>query len=113
MWYIVESRESDGNDCSVTDHIVEADDAKAAVNKVCNELERRATERGIGMESGGGFGYYFECDCDIPEGEEDSWECSHGGVDVAEPDQVQAFATFDAVQVERALYHSHALDIIA
>jgi hypothetical protein len=106
MWYIVESRESDGNDCSVTDHIVEADDAEAAVNKVCDELERRATERGIGMESDGGFGYYFECDCDIPEGEEDSWECSHGGVDVAEPDRVEAFRTLSATEAALVPYHS-------
>jgi hypothetical protein len=89
----------------VTDHIVQAKSCEVAVDRLMQTFEKRAVERGIELESDGSYGYFYGCDCDIPEEEADYWECSHGGITVQEPDEIQAFATYEEAEAARATYH--------
>ena len=81
-YYTVRIDDSDGNDNTVCDVVVEASDRKDAAVKVSDMIEVRLGDK---VEGDGGFGFYYVCDCDIPEDEADTWECSHGGITVAEP----------------------------
>lgn len=82
MFWTVEIRDSDGNDCTVYDWIIEADSGWWARDKAFEEAQRRVPD----AEHDGDSGAYYPCDCEIPEGEEDSWECSHGGYIIGEPE---------------------------
>lgn len=65
-FYLFEIRESDGNDCSVFDCIVPAEDQDKAEELVGEHLDAMAKQKG--WESDGNFGgYYFPCDCTPPE----------------------------------------------
>lgn len=78
-WWVVECRDSDGNDCTVIDFVVRAETADKALHAVMDECMSRAPD----AEEDGGFGAYYACDCDIPENDE-YWECSHGGFSLDE-----------------------------
>lgn len=62
--YIFELRESDGNDCTVYDAIVEADSSKQALALLADDLDSRAKAKD--WESDGNYGYFFPCDCEQP-----------------------------------------------
>jgi len=65
--YLFELRESDGNNCTVYDCIIEAESAQEALEELSADLDSRA-KRG-GWESDGFCGYYFPCDCQNEEPE--------------------------------------------
>lgn len=70
MDFIIELRDSDGNDCSVSDILVSAPDADAAMDAALDW----ATET-LGGEPDGDSGAYYDCDC---AGEEPACD-GHGG----------------------------------
>lgn len=78
-FYLAHVHDSDGNNNNISKLIVEAEDLDAAYEVAANEVETRLKQNNVEWESDGNFGGYYECDCDIPEGEENHWECSHGG----------------------------------
>lgn len=99
MFYLAEIRESDGNDCTVYDAIVEADSQEAASDKLHKEIEAAWAN----LESDGGFGYFFPCDC--PESEDGYSDCSHGGILAPEPEGYEAYETFEKARDARRIYH--------
>ena len=74
-YWLVECRDSDGNDCMVMDFIVEAQNPEVALNKVMDKCMSRCPS----AEEDGGYGAWYACCCEIPDDELDTWECNHGG----------------------------------
>ena len=62
MFYLFEIRDTDGNDCTVYDCIIEADSIALAT-----ELIHAHFEAFTSLESDGNSGYYRQCDCEVPE----------------------------------------------
>jgi len=104
-FWVVEVNDSDGNNNDISDMVVEAVDAGTALDAAADAVEARAKERKIDMESDGRFGWFYGCDCEIPAGEEDSWECAHGGVLLNETPE-GPFETQEAAEAACAPYHS-------
>ena len=72
--YLFEIRESDGNDCTVYDCIIMADNAEDAKDELATNLEAKAKQGN--WESDGNFGgYYLPCDCENEEPEELTFPC--------------------------------------
>ena len=95
MYYLVTFDETDGNDCTVYDTIIEAPSQKAALNTLSKHIE--ADLKGEWTDDGSEFGYYFDCNSDCPE------DCEgHGGIGLRE---VEAHATEKDAQAARAPYH--------
>jgi hypothetical protein len=89
--YIVEMRDSDGNDCTVYDVILIAESAEAAEALVLTHFDKQAESRG--WESDGDRGWYYPCDC-----AEDSDGCDgHGGITLGDPEE---FASLEAAAAE-------------
>lgn len=65
MWYYIEIRESDGNDCTVYDAVIEANNRDDADYIVSRHFDALAEEKN--WDSDGDSGYYFPCDCEAPE----------------------------------------------
>ena len=102
--YIVEIRESDGNDCTVYDCIVEAESHEDAFNKVYDHFSARAAAEG--WESDGGEGWYFPCDCDDYICDPD-YECEgHGGIVIGEPEEFASYADAMCSHTKESYYHS-------
>ena len=95
--WLVEVRDSDGNDCTVYDVQVGADTAGSALEAVWAWVNETWPED----EEDGCQGTYHPCDCEcehginpwedeLPSGSphkcRDRWECSHGGVLVGDPE---------------------------
>jgi hypothetical protein len=72
-YYYYEIRESDGNDCRVYDCIVEAENKEQADQEVSSHFEAEA--KANDWESDGDFGYFFPCDCEVPEMPEEEIPC--------------------------------------
>ena len=108
-FYLVSISDSDGNDNTILDYTVEADSKADAVEKTADAVEARAKENGIGMESDGGFGWFYHCDCDIPEAEEETWECSHGGITINDGEEA-VDGPFDSESEARKARHELMLD---
>jgi hypothetical protein len=75
MFYLIVWHESDGNDCTVYDTVVEAPTEDEALSLLGDALEARMTANGTDFqEDGNHIGYYFNCSEDCPE------DCEgHGG----------------------------------
>jgi hypothetical protein len=120
MFYLFEVRDSDGNDCSVFDVIVEAETKETASAQLWKHLEEQYPDD----EGDGGFGTFHACDCacdhfvgngqtpvvGICDDCADGWECSHGGLttneDAAGQYGPQEFATYNEALAAHARYHS-------
>lgn len=110
--YMFELRDSDGNDCTVYDVIVEAAFKDEAVGKVFAWIQTEYP----GDEEDGDFGTYHPCDCecdhgvaphDCEQGCGDSWECSHGGLLVSEDaDEYPTLAAARDAHKRDRYYHS-------
>jgi hypothetical protein len=76
MWYLITWHETDGNDCTVYDTVVQADCADDALTALDAAIEQQLTEQGNPYSSGGNLvDFYFDCDEDCPE------DCEgHGGI---------------------------------
>ena len=110
--YLIEVRDSDGNDCTVYDALVTAPTRDAASAKLWARLEEwYPTDEGDG-----GFGTYHTCDCRCEHSTRDealcdgcaqTWECSHGGLTTNEDGgDVEEYATVAAARQAHASYHS-------
>ena len=95
--FTIEVRDSDGNDCTVYDYVVQAETADAARDAVWASVREDYPDD----EEDGCDGTYHPCDCicehTIPGGTtrfernvcedcDDNWECSHGGLLIGEPE---------------------------
>ena len=99
--YLITWHETDGNDCTVFDTIVEAVDESAALAKLAAAVERELM--GPYTDDGSEFGYYFECPDDCGGGE----SCEgHGGIVLrgvdAYPTEAEAIANLAGYHVR---YH--------
>ena len=101
-WFSVTFHETDGNDCTVYDTVVEAETEDEAFGKVADSLEKTLTADGRGFEDDGDCGFYFDCDCEIPEGDENTWECSHGGIVMREAER---FEGEEGAEAAHLFYH--------
>lgn len=113
MFYVFEVRDSDGNDCTVFDALVEAKTFELASSR----LWRHLAECYPDDESDGGYGTFHACDCKCDHGRPpfdcehcaETWECSpHGGL-LTNEDDVPAplvFATEAEARAHLAYYHS-------
>ena len=89
-YFVIEVRDTDGNDCTVYDAVVYAPDKAAASERLWAELRSWYPED----EGDGGYGTFHTCNCECEHGcspwEDDApgheagrcehWECSHGGL---------------------------------
>ena len=107
--YIAEVRDSDGNDCTVFDALIVADSREAASEQLWRHLETAYPND----ESDGGFGTYHPCDCACGHRKRtvcprcrDSWECSHGGLLVSEPSEIEEYPDEATARQYLARYHS-------
>lgn len=76
--FTVEVRDTDGNDCTVYQVLVDCDSAEEAREQAFDWAMREAPE---GTEEDGDFGGFYPCDCD----DETPTDCEHGGFTVGEP----------------------------
>lgn len=117
--YLIELRDSDGNDCSVDDILVEAESPERALDKAWEYVKETWPED----EEDGGFGTYHPCDCECEHATttlaslkdretpitgvcddcRDSWECSHGGVLLSE--EPEEYETVAQARAAHATYH--------
>lgn len=123
MFYIIEIRDSDENDCTVYEALVQALGREEAVDRIFAEwVEVEYPDD----ESDGDYGTFHACNCECEHGAavgdcdgeddekrelarqscSDSWECSHGGLLVSEPEEVEEYHT---EQEARAHLASHRI----
>lgn len=72
MIYLFELYDSDCNDCTVNDVLVQANNEEEAKEKICRYVEDTDPE----LEADGGYGWYYPCKHDDTE----DWCEGHGGV---------------------------------
>ena len=65
MFYLYQIRDTDGNDCTVFDCVVEADSAESADSQVFNHFDSFGS-----LESDGDRGYFRVCACEVLEVED-------------------------------------------
>lgn len=104
-WYLVTWHETDGNDCTVFDTIVQAENTEAAQNMVADAIEDMLTKNGQPFEGDGDWGVCFNCTEDCGATVEDrELECQgHGGTSLRD---VEAFATEADARGALATYHT-------
>ena len=73
MFYLYVITETDGNDARKYDCIVEAEDRESADNQLHSHFNKLAEEKN--WDSDGDMGYYFPCDCELPELPEETFPC--------------------------------------
>ena len=99
--YLVTFHETDENDTTVYDCVVNAEDENGAFGKVADEIAKRLDTDGRPYSEDGGFGFWFDCTCD------DADYCDgHGGIVMrtAEPFEAEE----DAIKEQQAIvYHVH------
>lgn len=117
-FYLVTFHETDGNDCTVYDTIVQVKDCTwdeqsgkpcerckdEAFGIVCDAIAKRLDEDGRAYSEDGSFGFYFDCDSDGPYACTD--ECDgHGGIVMRDAEGFRTEAEAEAEQ-KAAYYHS-------
>ena len=114
MFFLFELRDSDGNDCSVSDLIIEAQTLDDAREKAGDALDDLFPEH----ESDGLWGTYAPCDChcehqsvgfcelEACDNERETRECSHGGATVnGDDDTVKGYETFEEAREAGSKFH--------
>lgn len=99
--YIVEIRESDGNDCTVYDCIVDAHSEQDAFDRVYAHFDERAEHED--WENDGGEGWYFPCDC--TDADADACE-GHGGLMIGDAEEFASRADAEHAHATITYYHS-------
>lgn len=96
--YLVTWHETDGNDATVYDSIIEAPSEEGALSILSFNVERDMNETKTPYsDDGSEFGYYFECSEDCPE------DCEgHGGIVLR---TVEAFETEQEARDAHPKYH--------
>ena len=112
-FFLIELRDSDGNDCTVYDVLIEAKDDEEAYAI----LDKYIEEEYPGDESDGSFGTFHPCVCECEHGTKseplceecsEDRECSHGGLLYGETGYqgFEAFDTYEQAYEARARYHT-------
>jgi len=98
-FYLVTFHETDGNDCTVYDCIVEATNESSALEDVAKSIEAVLTDNKTAFEDDGSeLGYYFNCSEDCSE------HCEgHGGIALR---TVEAYPTEHDAENARSKYHT-------
>lgn len=99
MWYLIVWHESDGNDCTVYDSIVQAPTEDEALTVLGEALEAQMRANGTSFfEDGNHLGYYFNCADNCPE------DCEgHGGTSLR---TVESYTTEVDAKASRSKWHS-------
>lgn len=98
-WFLIVWHETDGNDCTVYDTVVEAATEDEALGKLGDALEKQMDANGTEyQEDGNHLGYYFGCSDDCAD------DCDgHGGTSLRE---VTAYPTEDDARKDCSKWHS-------
>lgn len=116
MFYLIELRDSDGNDVSVYDLLIEAKSQEKAFDKA----DAYMVETWPDDESDGNLGTFHPCHCvcehgfprdgiDCPHFDDgndcdtSTWECSHGGLLLSE--KPQSYSTHKLAMLDHSIYH--------
>ena len=110
--FMIELRDSDGNDCTVSDVLVSAESKDAALDAFWAWVKKEYP----GDEEDGGEGTYHPCDCICPHRKtrvcercRETWDCSHGGL-LIDAENIDEFSTEeDAREAHRRLTYFHTL----
>jgi len=95
--YLITWHESDGNDCTVYDSIIEAESEEKALDTLHDQRNEKLKGRGEYEDDGNHLGFYFNCLEDCPE------ECEgHGGTVHRETREYQ---TLEEAESNLASYH--------
>jgi hypothetical protein len=119
MFYLFEVRDSDGNNCFISDAIVEA----PTLNKASEALWEYLAEIYPTDDNDGGYGTFHACDCECEHASpvapicdecSDHWECSHGGLltneDCGDTEYgPKEFATYSDARAARKTTYFHSL----
>lgn len=99
-WFLITWHESDGNDCTVYDTVVNARTEDDALSTLGDALERQMRANGQDYEEDGNhLGYLFGCSEDCPE------DCDgHGGTSLR---TVEVYTSELQAQAARSRYHSN------
>lgn len=101
MFYLIVWQESDGNDCTVYDSIVEETSEDAALSTLADAIEETLTANETGFqEDGNHLGYYFDCDC--PEEYQDHCD-GHGGISLR---TVESYTAIKDANGARSKWHT-------
>ena len=107
-YYVIELRDSDGNDTTVYDLLIEAETKDTALDKAWKFVE----EEWPNDEHDGGEGTYHPCDCaceheksEVCDDCWDGWECSHGGL-LLDPYNVEEYPTHALAKQACSVYHN-------
>jgi hypothetical protein len=74
MFYVYEIRETDGNDARVYNCVIEGETKEKAGETLSSYFQKEASEKG--WDHDGNFcGYFFPCDCEVPEMPEEVIPC--------------------------------------
>ena len=73
MFYLYVLTETDGNDATKYDIVVEAPTKQLADEQISTHFDALAKEKEWDIDGNGG--YFFPCDCEIPEMPEDEFPC--------------------------------------
>lgn len=97
--YLVTWHETDGNDCTVYDSVIEAATEEKALSILAFNLECAMNDNKTPYsEDGSEFGYYFDCSDDCDE------ECDgHGGICLR---TVEVYATDKEAHAARSPWHT-------
>lgn len=116
MLFLFELRDSDGNDCTVYDFIVEADSLSEAIERAGEAFD----ELYPNSEPDGGFGSYHPCACEHDAGcslrhggncECDGMDCpGHGGATFnGDDDTAKGYPTLEDCMVDCSRFHRQIL----
>jgi len=98
-FYLIEVRDSDGNNCTVYDVIVSVPTRESALDAVMDHV----TEMYPDDEPDGGYGTFHACDCHLYNEGSDG-DCSHGGV-LIDDYNVEIYATRAQAMAARSISH--------
>lgn len=97
--FVVTFHETDGNDCTVFDALIEATSQEQALAKLADSIESALVTNSTDFEDDGSeLGYYFQCSADCDE------NCDgHGGIALR---TVESFPTESEARASMSRYHS-------
>lgn len=97
--YLITFHETDGNDCTVYDAVVEASTESDALAQLTSSVQAVLDSNGTSYEEDGSeFGCYFNCSEDCSELCE-----GHGGMALR---HIETYPTVAEAELHRARYHS-------
>jgi hypothetical protein len=98
-YFLVTFHETDGNDTTVYDSVVEAETEDAAFGKVADSIAADLDKAGTAYSEDGDCGFYFDCteECNGAE------DCSHGGIVMRSAEEFASLP--EAIKAQEAIYY--------